>query len=552
MIKKILLFLILVFTSCSEQVDLIVYNAEIYTVDNNKNKATSFAVKDGKFIYVGDDSVTSNYSSSNIINAEGLPVYPGFIDSHAHFYNLGFFNDQVNLKETKSFQEVLKRVIEYNNSNKKDFIIGRGWDQNDFIIGRGWDQNDWENKSFPTNKLLNEEFPDKAIVLRRIDGHAYLVNDFALNLAGIDKSSNVDGGEFVKSNGKLTGVLIDNAMRLIDDIIPAPTKEESIKALISAQEIAFENGLTTIAEAGISREQIELIDSLQKTGILKIKIYAMIENNLEDVDYYLEQGPYKTDKLNVRSVKVYADGAIGTSGASMIEDYSDRRGYKGIIRTPIDCTKNLASKLSGTKFQMNTHAIGDNANRIVLEAYGDALFNYRDPRWRVEHAQVINENDIDLFNQKIIPSVQPTHATSDMYWLYDRVGKKRANLAYAYKELLTRSKVIAFGTDFPVEDISPIMTFYSAVARKDLNGYPSEGFQMENSINRADALYAMTVFGAYANFEENEKGSIEVGKSADFIILDNDLIISEENKIPFTKTVATFIDGELVFNRRYN
>jgi len=541
MIKKILLFLILVFTSCSEQVDLIVYNAEIYTVDNNNNKATSFAVKDGKFIYVGDDSVTSNYSSSNIVNAEGLPVYPGFIDSHAHFYNLGFFNDQVNLKETKSFQEVLKRVIEYNNSNEKDFIIGRGWDQND-----------WENKSFPTNKLLNEEFPDKAIVLRRIDGHAYLVNDFALNLAGIDKSSNVDGGEFVKSNGKLTGVLIDNAMRLIDDIIPAPTKEESIKALISAQEIAFENGLTTIAEAGISREQIELIDSLQKTGILKIKIYAMIENNLEDVDYYLEQGPYKTDKLNVRSVKVYADGALGSRGASMIEDYSDRRGYKGIIRTPIDSIKNLAFKLSGTKFQMNTHAIGDNANRIVLEAYGDALFNYRDPRWRVEHAQVINENDIDLFNQKIIPSVQPTHATSDMYWLYDRVGKKRANLAYAYKELLTRSKVIAFGTDFPVEDISPIMTFYSAVARKDLNGYPSEGFQMENSINRADALYAMTVFGAYANFEENEKGSIEVGKSADFIILDNDLIISEENKIPFTKTVATFIDGELVFNRRYN
>ena len=541
MIKKILLFLILVFTSCSEQVDLIVYNAEIYTVDNNNNKATSFAVKDGKFIYVGDDSVTSNYSSSNIINAEGLPVYPGFIDSHAHFYNLGFFNDQVNLKETKSFQEVLKRVIEYNNSNEKDFIIGRGWDQND-----------WENKSFPTNKLLNEEFPDKAIVLRRIDGHAYLVNDFALNLAGIDKSSNVDGGEFVKSNGKLTGVLIDNAMRLIDDIIPAPTKEESIKALISAQEIAFENGLTTIAEAGISREQIELIDSLQKTGVLKIKIYAMIENNLEDVDYYLNQGPYKTDKLNVRSVKVYADGALGSRGASMIEDYSDRRGYKGIIRTPIDSIKNLAFKLSGTKFQMNTHAIGDNANRIVLEAYGDALFNYRDPRWRVEHAQVINENDIDLFNQKIIPSVQPTHATSDMYWLYDRVGKKRANLAYAYKELLTRSKVIAFGTDFPVEDISPIMTFYSAVARKDLNGYPSEGFQMENSINRADALYAMTVFGAYANFEENEKGSIEVGKSADFIILDNDLIISEENKIPFTKTVATFIDGELVFNRRYN
>jgi predicted amidohydrolase YtcJ len=539
--KNILLFLSLIFASCSDQVDLIVYNASVYTVDDNNPEATSFAIKDGKFIYVGDDSVTSKYSSSNIINAEGLPVYPGFIDSHAHFYNLGFLNDQVNLKETKSFEEVLKRVIEFNNLNEKDFIIGRGWDQND-----------WDDKSFPSNKLLNEKFPDKAVVLRRIDGHAYLVNDFALNLAGIDKSSSIDGGDFVKSNGKLTGVLIDNAMRLIDEIIPDPTLEESVKALISAQEIAFENGLTTIAEAGISREQIELIDSLHKSGVLKIKIYAMIENNTEDVDYYLEKGPYKTDKLNVRSVKVYADGALGSRGASMIDEYSDRRGYFGIIRTPIDSIKNLAFKLAGTKFQMNTHAIGDNANRIVLNAYGDALFNYRDPRWRVEHAQVINENDIDLFNQKIIPSVQPTHATSDMYWLYDRVGKKRANLAYAYKELLTRSKVIAFGTDFPVEDISPIMTFYSAVARKDIDGYPSEGFQMENSLNRADALYAMTVFGAYANFEENEKGSIEIGKSADFIILDNDLIISEEDKIPSTNTVATFIDGELVFNRRYN
>ena len=541
MIKKTLLFLTLVLTSCSEKVDLIVYNAEVYTVDDNNNRATSFAVKDGKFIYVGDDSVTSKYSSSNIINAEGLPVYPGFIDSHAHFYNLGFFNDQVNLKETKSFEEVLKRVMEFNNSNDKDFIIGRGWDQND-----------WVNKSFPTNKLLNEEFPDKAIVLRRIDGHAYLVNDFALNLAGIDKSSNIEGGEFVKSNGKLTGVLIDNAMRLIDDIIPDPTKEESVKALISAQEIAFENGLTTISEAGISREQIELIDSLQKTGVLKIKIYAMIENNLEDVDYYLEQGPYKTDKLNVRSVKVYADGALGSRGASMIYEYSDRRGYFGIIRTPIDSINSLAFKLAGTKFQMNTHAIGDNANRIVLNAYRDALVNYRDPRWRIEHAQVINEKDIDLFNLKIIPSVQPTHATSDMYWLYDRVGKERASLAYAYKELFERSGVIPFGTDFPVEDISPIMTFYSAVVRKDLNGYPDDGFQMENSLSRADALYAMTIHGAYANFEEDEKGSIEVGKSADFIILDNDLITSAEIRIPSTNIVATFIDGELVFNRRYN
>ena len=540
MVKKLIIFLVLLLSSCSEKVDLIVYNANVYTVDSDNTQVTSFAVKNGKFVYVGDDSVISTYSSSNIINAEGLPIYPGFNDSHAHFYNLGFFVNQVDVKETKSFEEVVKKVIEYNKTDPKNFIIGRGWDQND-----------WDEKSLPTNKLLNEAFPDKAVVLGRIDGHAYLVNDYVLSLAGIDNNSEIDGGEFIKKNGKLTGVLIDNAMNLVDNIIPEPTEEESIKALIAAQDIAFENGLTSVTEAGISRKQIELIDSLHNAGVLKIKIYAMIANG-PDVDYYIKQGPYKTDRLNVRSVKVYADGALGSRGASLIEEYSDKKGYFGIIRTPIDSIKSLAFKLAGTNFQMNTHAIGDNANRVVLNAYREALFDYRDPRWRIEHAQVVNEDDIQLFNPKIIPSVQPTHATSDMYWLYDRIGKKRAKHAYAYKELLEKSSVIAFGTDFPVEEVSPFMTFYSATVRKDKDGYPEEGFQVENIIGKGDALYAMTIFGAYANFEEKEKGSIEVGKSADFIILDNDIIRSPEFRIPLTNVVATFVEGELVFNRRYN
>ncbi len=540
MAKKLLIFIILFLTSCNEQVDLIVYNANVFTSNDENPSASAFAVKDGKFIYVGDDSVMSEFSSSNIVNAEGLPIYPGFIDSHAHFYGLGFSNAQLDLKGTKSFEEIVEKVIEFDKMNDSKFIIGRGWDQND-----------WDVKSLPANDLLNAAFPDKAVILGRIDGHAYLVNDYALDLAGINNSSKIEGGEFIKKNGKLTGVLIDNSMQLINNIIPEPTEEESIKALLSAQDMAFENGLTTISEAGISRKQIELIDSLQKSGILKIKIYAMIDNG-PDVDYYLSQGPYKTDRLNVRSVKVYVDGALGSRGASMINEYSDRKGYFGIIRTPIDSIQSLAFKLAGTNFQMNTHAIGDNANRIVLNAYRDALFNYRDPRWRIEHAQVVNEDDIELFNQKIIPSVQPTHATSDMYWLYDRIGKKRAKHAYAYQELFEKSNVIAFGTDFPVEDINPIMTFYSATVRKDKDGYPEDGFQTENIMNRANALQAMTIFGAYANFEEEEKGSIELGKDADFIILDNDIIRSSEARIPNTNVVATFINGELVFNRRYN
>ena len=539
--KKLLPLLLILLSSCSEKADLIVHNANVYNLNSSLDKSSSFAVKDGKFIYVGNDEILSKYSSANIINAQGLPIYPGFIDSHAHFFDLGYYINQVDLKNTNSLEEVIERVISFDSENNTEFLIGRGWDQND-----------WRNKDFPDNLLLNQEFPDKAVVLRRIDGHAYLVNDFALKLAGIDNSSNVEGGEFIKENGKLTGVLIDNAMRLIDDIIPEPTKEQTVKALLSAQNLAFENGLTTISDAGLTKSQIDLIDELQNDGILKIRIYAMVENEPKTLEYYLNSGPYKTDLLNVRSVKVYADGALGSRGALMINDYSDRKGFKGIIRTPIDSIQNLAFKLAGTGFQMNTHAIGDDANRIVIKAYRNALFDYRDPRWRIEHAQVVSEDDFELFNSKIIPSVQPTHATSDMYWLNDRIGPKRAKNAYAYKKLLEKSGIIAFGTDFPVEDISPIMTFYSAVVRKDISGYPEGGFQIENALGRLDAILAMTISGAYANFEEDEKGSIEIGKFADFIILDNDLIESEESKIPYTNIVATFINGELVFNRRFN
>ena len=539
--KKLLFLLLILLTSCSEKVDLIVHNATIYSVDSYQTKYSSLAVKDGKFKYVGGDEILSNFSSQNIINAQGLPIYPGFIDSHAHFYDLGYYLNQVDLKNTQSLEEVIDRVVEFDVENNPNFILGRGWDQND-----------WNNKTFPTNTQLNEMFPDKPVVLRRIDGHAYLVNDSALKLAGINNLTKVEGGEIVKIGNRLTGVLIDNSMRLVDNIIPEPSREESIQALLSAQDLALKYGLTTISDAGLTKEQIYLIDELQKDGALKIKIYAMIENDPSSLEHFLEIGPYKTDRLNVRSVKVYVDGALGSRGALLIDDYSDRKGFNGIIRTPIDSVNKLALRLSGTKFQMNTHAIGDKANRIVLNAYSDALFDFRDPRWRIEHAQVIAKEDIELFNPKIIPSVQPTHATSDMYWLNDRIGQNRANYAYAYQELLNKSKLIAFGTDFPVEDISPIMTFYSAVFRKDIEGYPESGFQMENSIKRFDALSAMTSWGAYANFEEDEKGTIEVGKDADFIILDNDLLTSDEYRIPLTNTVATFINGELVFNRRFN
>jgi predicted amidohydrolase YtcJ len=503
--------------------------------------ATAFVVSDGKFIDVGDESLLEKYKATRIIDLKGLPVYPGFIDSHCHFLGLGLSLQQVDLVGTKSFKEVLDRVSRF--SSKKDLSA---------ITGRGWDQNDWEVKKLPNKEELDVLFPETPVALRRIDGHALLVNQKALDLAGITEETEVSGGEIVKENGKLTGVLIDAPMRLVNEILPKPTIEEKTKALQDAEQIAFSNGLTTVSVAGLNKEDIFLIDSLQKVNQLSIRIYAMISNTPENMEYYLNVGPYKTDKLNVRSFKVYADGALGSRGAALKEPYSDLDTHTGAFITPKDSIEILAYKLAASPFQMNTHAIGDDANKVVLEAYKKALVFSDDPRWRVEHAQIIDTSDIKLFNRKILPSVQPTHATSDMYWAEDRLGKDRLNGAYAYKALLEQSGRIALGTDFPVESVSPFKTFYAATVRKDAEMFPKEGYLPENKLSSMDALKGMTIWGAYANFEDQEKGSIESGKVADFIILDRNIQKIADKRIINARVVATLLDGQIVYNNRFN
>jgi predicted amidohydrolase YtcJ len=341
-------------------------------------------------------------------------------------------------------------------------------------------------------------------------------------------------------------------MRLISEVLPAPTVEEKIKALKEAEQIAFSNGLTTVSVAGMDREDITLIDSLQKTGQLTIRVYAMVSNTKENVAHYLSTGPIKTEKLNVRSFKVYADGALGSRGAALKTSYSDLAEHKGEFLTSVDSLEKLAYKLSTTPFQMNTHAIGDAANHAVLNAYRKALSLVDDPRWRIEHAQIIDTADIALFNRKIIPSVQPTHATSDMYWAEERLGKERLHGAYANQVLLERSGRIALGTDFPVEEVNPFMTFYAAVFRQDANQYPEEGYLPENKLSRTDAMRGMTIWGAYANFEENEKGSIEPGKVADFVILDRDIMRVSDKRVLKARVVATLVDGNIVYSNRIN
>ena len=522
-------------TSDKQQADFIVINANIYTVNEYLPKAQAFAVRGGKFIGVGTSKeIKSAFRSKKMLDAEGKTILPGLIDGHCHFYGLGTDMQQADLVGTKSFQEVLDKLVQFQKEKNTDFIQGRGWDQND-----------WEIKEYPTKNKLDELFPNTPVVLTRVDGHAMLVNQAALDLAGINNQTSVQGGEIIKKNGGITGVLVDNAKDLINNIIPPMSKKEKIQALTDADDYCFKMGLTTVSDAGLSKDIIDLIDSLQQSGTLKIKVYAMVSASPDNLDYYLKKGITKTDRLNVRSFKVYADGALGSRGAVLKEPYSDRHGHFGTMVTSLDELSSIAKQLANSDFQMNTHAIGDSANSFVLKTYARELKSQTNRRWRVEHAQVVAPSEFDYFTE-IIPSVQPTHATSDMYWAEDRLGPERIEGAYAYKELLNINGRIVLGTDFPVEKVNPMFTFYAAVARKDLSGYPDGGFQTENALSREATLKGMTIWPAYANFEEKEKGSIEMNKYADFVVLDQDIMEVQIEEVPNIKIDGTYINGEKV------
>lgn len=534
-----LITLILSIMACSkrQKVDLIITNATIYTVDSSFSKSNSMAIDEGKIVAIGNENeINSKYISKKTIDANKKFIYPGFIDPHCHFLGYGISLSNATLSGAKTWEEVVNRLVEH----QKEFL-------SEWIQGRGWNQNEWDVKEFPTNELLDKAFPNNPVYIVRIDGHAAIANTLALKMAGINENTTQEGGDLIKKNGKLTGVLVDNAIELVKSIIPEVPKSIKEKALIKAQNNCFTVGLTSVSDAGLDLKDVLLIDSLQKSGALRMRIYAMLNPTQENFDYFLSKGIYSTDNLTVRSIKLYVDGALGSRGALLLQPYSDAPNTKGL---QVESTEKLSSYCKNAfdaGYQVNTHCIGDAGVRLMLDIYSKYLKTHNDLRWRIEHSQVVDPQDLPRYSQySVIPSVQTTHATSDMTWADERLGN-RIKYAYAYQDLLKQNGWLANGSDFPIENINPIYGFYAAVARKDLNGQPTNGFQIENALTREQALRGMTIWAAKANFEDDFKGSLELGKWADFVILDRDLLIEQESDLPNSKVISTFVGGEPVY-----
>jgi predicted amidohydrolase YtcJ len=524
-------------SSCfkGEQADLIIHNAQIYSLNLHGDVFEAMAIRDGKIIELGSEREILNKYHGPSINAEKKEIYPGFHDAHGHLFSLAQKKLSADLTGCKSMNEVVQRLERYDAMKK-----------NKVLVGKGWDQSLWSNQELPDNTRLNELFPEKAVILYRVDGHAVLANDFALRKAGITPSTIVEGGAVLSQNDTLTGVLLDNAIQLVDKLIPETKNKKLKEAILECQEELLEYGITSVHEAGITIDQLELLKDLERDGKLKIQIYAMLFPGEKEIAFAREKGILKTPFLHVRSFKVIGDGALGSRGACLTHPYHDAPHTHGFMLLSHEELKRLASIAVETGYQLNVHAIGDSTNRIVLRIMQEALKGKVDHRWRIEHAQIVHPSDIPLFGEVgIIPSVQPTHAVSDMRFVKSRLGEKREKWGYAYKSLLKASGIIALGTDFPVEDINPFLTIEASVNRKNPKGEPKNGYLKNEGLTLMETIKGMTLWAAMACFEENEKGSLEPYKEATFIILHNSIQQAADFSRNYAKEV--FVRGQSVY-----
>lgn len=523
----------------SKEADLIIHNAQIYSCDEDFKVYEAMAIKDGKILEMGPErEILNGYKCPEVYDAQMMSIYPGFHDAHCHFKGYAETLNEVDLKNCKSFDEMVTRILSFEKDNKFSWTVGRGWDHTM-----------WTEQKFPKNDTLNALFPDKPVAFQRVDGHAALVNQAALDIAGITPQTQIAGGTIEVVNGKCTGLLLDNAFDSVAKHIPQLSAEELLPLMQRAEQDLFAVGLTSINDAGVNSRERELYLKWYESGDLKIKDYMMLFPDEGNMAYASDNGIVEEGNLSIRSFKILADGALGSRGACLIQPYSDDPHNHGFLIRDLDEIRGVAEFAATIDYQINTHCIGDSANRAILNIYAEVIGSKSDHRWKIEHAQVLSPSDFGIFEQyNIIPSVQPTHCTSDMRWAEERLGGERVLHAYAYQLLLDKAGRIALGTDFPVENISPLETFYAAVARMDKKGKPKGGFQNENALSREDALRGMTIWAAYSNFQNHSKGSLQAGKDADFVILTKDIM-----KVPFEEILTTFVQrtylqGKLVFS----
>jgi len=520
---------------------MVILAAKVYTADSQFSVHEAIAIKGGKVLETGSSEyIQGKYATDSIISAKDKYIYPGFIDAHCHFSGYGLSSYRLDLVGTTSYEEVLAKLVEYDKTNTLDWIYGRGWDQND-----------WAVKEFPDKKALDSLFPDKPVILKRVDGHAVLCNQAALDMAGIQGNTVIQGGIIEKKNGKLTGILIDNAAEPVENIIPElPPLAEATKYLQAAEQECFSLGLTGIVDCGVKADVITLLMQLYEQNKLSISNSVLLSQDDSTLKTHADNGFYKNGQFQINGIKLYADGALGSRGACLLQPYADIPGHTGMLLSDISKMREIAALAKAHNLQMCTHAIGDSANRAILRLYSEFLPKNNDLRWRIEHAQIVDYQDYKWFSDyKIVPSVQPTHAISDMPWAGDRLGEQRLPAAYAYKKLLEQNGWIALGTDFPVEAINPLATFYTAVARKDKDGHPEKGFLPENKLSRKEALLGMTYWAAKSVFWEKEKGSLEPGKDADIIILDKDIMSVPENELLNVHIIYTIVKGKIVYKK---